>query len=577
MFVRFTFVITFLLSVQLLISQSIFDLNRDLGKGINMGNMFEAPTETAWGNPFQEDYFSRIAALGFDHVRIPIRWDTPSRTMQTSPFIIDPTFLERIQSVVDNALSNDLHVIINMHHHEEIFMQPDEVKPRFLSQWMQIAELFENYDDRLLFEVLNEPNTNLTPDKWNLFFAEALTTIRMSNPTRAVLMGVANWGGLGSISDLIIPDDGNIILSIHYYEPFQFTHQGAEWVEANSQEWLGTKWENTSLEREEIEMQFQFAKAFATEQNIPIHIGEFGAYSRADLDSRVKWTNFLARWFEEQGFSWAYWEFSAGFGIFDPSTGQYLQPLADALLTNPMSPPVEVNTAIVFESDFSENDTDWNFGVQPQAAGTYSTADGVAEISVTQNSDNWWHVQLVKNGISIKEGSRYLVSFEAAAGESAGFTTYIGRASGDFGAYSGYKTFTATEDFTEFTYTFAMMSPDDPMARGAFDFASTATTFYIRNFVIEEIIDDSTSSTYENDDPEVMIFPNPAKDLIQLTGIKDYNRFRLVDALGRQLLVGELKAESVKTIEINSLNANMLYLILESEKRAISRKIVRLL
>ena len=63
---------------------NIFELNKKMGKGINMGNMFEAPSESAWGNPFRDDYFKRIADLGINHVRIPIRWDVPERTQQTA-------------------------------------------------------------------------------------------------------------------------------------------------------------------------------------------------------------------------------------------------------------------------------------------------------------------------------------------------------------------------------------------------------------------------------------------------------------------------------------------------------------
>ena len=58
---------------------TVFEINKSLGKGINMGNMFEAPSETEWGNPFRDDYFKRIADLGFNHVRIPIRWDVAAR------------------------------------------------------------------------------------------------------------------------------------------------------------------------------------------------------------------------------------------------------------------------------------------------------------------------------------------------------------------------------------------------------------------------------------------------------------------------------------------------------------------
>ena len=239
--------------------QNIFDINTRLGKGVNMGNMFEAPTETAWGNPFRDDYFQRIAALGFDHVRVPIRWDTQERVNLESPYTINPDFMDRVKYVVDKAREEDLMVIINMHHHDDLFENPEANKDRFLAQWEQISAVFKDYDDNLLFEVLNEPHGNLSAELWNVYFEDALHVIRVENPTRAVVMGIAEFGGLRALPKLIAPDDPNIILSIHYYEPFTFTHQGAGWVNG-SDPWLGTKWTNNSLERDAIRGQFEFAK-----------------------------------------------------------------------------------------------------------------------------------------------------------------------------------------------------------------------------------------------------------------------------------------------------------------------------
>ena len=76
------------------------------------------------------------------------------------------------------GLNNGLSAIINMHHHEALFADPDGQKERFLAQWKQISEFFKDYPDQLLFEILNEPNGNLTANKWNIFLADALTTIR---------------------------------------------------------------------------------------------------------------------------------------------------------------------------------------------------------------------------------------------------------------------------------------------------------------------------------------------------------------------------------------------------------------
>jgi endoglucanase len=315
------------------------EINRRLGRGINMGNTFEAPSETEWGNPWKPEYFKIMKVLGFSHVRIPIRWATAQRSMETAPYTIEPAFMHRVKEVIDNALKNQLHPVINMHHHEALLDDPEGQKDRFLAQWKQISTFFKDYPDSLVFEVLNEPHNNLNPEKWNLLFAEALAVIRETNPQRTVMIGTAEWGGLGGLSKLKLPNDQHLILTVHYYNPFQFTHQGASWSGEQAMQWLGTKWNDTEPERQKVIDEFAYAIRFSQEHKIPIHVGEFGAYSTADIESRVRWTRFLARWFDQQGFSWAYWEFSAGFGIYNPSTKELLTPLVDALLNSPMAEP----------------------------------------------------------------------------------------------------------------------------------------------------------------------------------------------------------------------------------------------
>jgi len=563
-----------LLSLKIYAQSQIFDLNKKLGRGINMGNMFEAPTETEWGNPFKDDYFQRIAALGFNHVRIPIRWDTQQRTQQTAPFTINQQFLERIKFVIDKALAEKLYVVINMHHHDAIFQNPDAEKSKFLNQWKQISEYFKGYDNRLIFEVMNEPNTNLTPEKWNTFFADALSEIRKVSKTRAVLMGTANWGGLGGVSLLKIPKDENLILTIHYYDPFNFTHQGAEWVNG-SNPWLGTKWQNTNLERDEIIKQFQYVINFSKQNNIPVHIGEFGAYSKADIESRAKWTNFLARWFETQGFSWAYWEFSAGFGIYNPSTNQYNTQLIDALLKNPLSDPVIVNTTKIYESKFDASDV-WSLGVQPQAKATYSNQNNVATVEVTQASNDGWHVQLVRNNISLKKGKQYLVSFDASANNDTPITNYIGRASDPWNAYSGYKSFTVTKDWQAFSYSFVMNENDDTKARIVFDLATKVAKLSFRNLIIQEITGNQNSIVLSTEPSlEVLIYPNPTIDEIYLRNIAEYKNLQIQTVTGKTLSNFILNGENEERILLPEIQAQPLMVILSNESKKIVKKIIK--
>ena len=316
--------------------QSAFEdaeaVNRQLGRGVNMGNMFEAPAEGAWGNPWKSGYFRRIAQLGFRHVRVPVCWESPERSLEEPPYTIRPEFLTRIRAVVDEARAEGLLVILNMHHHERLIADPAGQRARFISQWRQIAEAFRDHPDTLLFELLNEPNGALTPEIWNDLLAAALAAVRESNPRRIVLVGPGEWNGLAALPRLRLPEDRHLILTVHFYDPFSFTHQGAGWAGPHAQSWLGTRWRDTEWERDEVRSRFQPLLDLRARTGLPVHVGEFGSYERADMDSRVRWTRFLARFFEEQRFSWAYWEFSAGFGIYDPRTESVRRPLADALL-----------------------------------------------------------------------------------------------------------------------------------------------------------------------------------------------------------------------------------------------------
>ncbi len=115
-------------------------------------------------------------------------------------------------------------------------------------------------------------------------------------------------------------NDPNIIVTAHYYLPYEFTHQGAHWA-ADSNAWLGTKWTGTDSEKQMITKDFTMPRPWAKKNNRPIFIGEFGANSKADMDSRVRWTKFVADTAIERGFSFAYWDFCGEyFGIYDLNT-----------------------------------------------------------------------------------------------------------------------------------------------------------------------------------------------------------------------------------------------------------------
>ncbi len=324
----------------LLVCQSVsycadpFEINRRLGRGVNLGNALEAPKEGQWGVVLEERHFELIKSAGFDSVRLPIRWS--AHAAENPPYAIDPNFIARVDWAVSCAAKNNLAIVVNMHHYEQLAADPAACARRFSALWSQIAEHFKNAPETVLFELLNEPCDKLDAACWNNLSQKALDAIRQSNPDRIVIIGPVQWNQIQKLSELDLPEnDRRLIVTIHYYQPFHFTHQGASWVGQQSEKWLGTTWEGTAEQKMQIEADFDIALAWGKEHNRPIYLGEFGAYEKADMQSRARWAAFVRMQAQKRDFSWAWWEFCAGFGLYDRSEGQWNQPLIKALLPTP--------------------------------------------------------------------------------------------------------------------------------------------------------------------------------------------------------------------------------------------------
>jgi len=311
-------------------STDVFLANQRLGSGLNLGNALEAPQEGEWGVTLKPGYFQTIKQAGFNSVRLPVRWSAHAK--QEAPFTIDEMFAERVDWAIDQATANSLNIVVNVHHYEELNADPDGQLPRLLALWQQIAARYADRPATVYFELLNEPSGKWTAPRWNAALRQLLATVRKTNPQRPVIVGPVDWNSAKALSDLDLPaDDRHVILTIHYYDPFTFTHQGASWIQgANS--WKGQTWTGTPAEQAAIRESLDQAAAWAKKQRRPVYLGEFGTYQDAPLASRVRWTECVAREAEARGFSWAYWEFCSGFGVYDARTDNWRAGLKGALL-----------------------------------------------------------------------------------------------------------------------------------------------------------------------------------------------------------------------------------------------------
>ena len=301
-------------------------MNKLLGHGINFGNAWDASCSSSlissgkcldngWNNPIQDYWFKVVKDAGFQSVRIPVRWNQTA--LNEPPYTIQKERVEGVKEDVKLANSLGMPAIINIHHYNELYDDPDGQKEKFYAMWEQIAEAFKDFsNDSLVFEVLNESRGQSDKQLAELT-NKAIQIIRKSNPKRTIMVNPGNYGKFELMGDLKLPkDDGNIILSGHYYEPFSYSHQGH-----NSE--CGVIWDEndpayiSSIVRA-LKSYVAMAKAVYPGKNgtyMPLNMGEFGASSKcaaqgADEANRASYIGSIVSVANELDISWHVWGFT---------------------------------------------------------------------------------------------------------------------------------------------------------------------------------------------------------------------------------------------------------------------------
>ena len=330
-------------------------------RGANFGNYLEVPPKQTWVVQHSTNDLMRMRAEGFDHVRIPIGWH--HFTGSGPEYRLRNEIYAKVDVLVTNALSLGLNVLINIHHFDQFTSDPARHKNRFLAIWKQLAEHYRSQPNGLAFELLNEPRDKATTQIMNPIYSAAITEIRKTNPERTIFVGPGKWNAIDELSQLILPnDDANLIVTLHNYEPFYFTHQGASWTKpatdtkgivfpgppATKLEPAPTAATNAAVvawlkdynslppgqnpsSRKAFAGKLQFAKQWSDYYGRPIHVGEFGCVTAADAGSRSRYYSEFRKTCEELGIGWAIWDWKAGFKYWDDRTQQPLAGMREAL------------------------------------------------------------------------------------------------------------------------------------------------------------------------------------------------------------------------------------------------------
>jgi endoglucanase len=316
-------------------------------RGVNIShwlsqNSERQPFAAPW---FGEDDVEWIAKQGFDHIRLPV----DVRLCLAPDGSLDGAKLKPIADCIGWAKKHGLGLVLDAHFlpgadfnsvggDSRVYTDPALMK-QVAGVWRELARHFAGEGPDVRFEILNEPvaakNQQLNP-----FMKRMLAAIRESNPTRVVYVTSNKWSSFSTVSDVVLPDDPHIALTVHNYEPLIFTHQRAPWVGLDdtlppvrfpgivpdykahltrpADHGFGQP--GDSLTVAQVDDAFAKVAAWVTQHRpgLEIYLGEFGVYQAADAASKKRWLHAMVRNCESRGWGWAVWEYEGSFGVRGP-------------------------------------------------------------------------------------------------------------------------------------------------------------------------------------------------------------------------------------------------------------------
>jgi aryl-phospho-beta-D-glucosidase BglC (GH1 family) len=336
-------------------SKTAFARARHLRHGINASIWFaqSANNYTAAHLDKQIDAadIALMAKLGFDNARLSID-PVPLEQWPHGAEGMNADFLARLDRAVDTMLANGLAVQIDIHPESAYKTQvrtANDGVDRFVALWRRLAAHYASRNpDMILFEVMNEPEVN-DSYRWAGIQARAAAAIREAAPQNTIIATGPNYSDIQDLLTQHPLSDGNVIYNFHFYDPHEFTHQGAGWgvpwwtyehnipypaTEASMAELLKEipdpadrfRLENYWLDHwdgHRIKLLIDEATAWGEANHVPLICNEFGSYKRvADASSRMNWLRDVRTALEADGIGWTMWDYRGDFGVVDKEDGQ---------------------------------------------------------------------------------------------------------------------------------------------------------------------------------------------------------------------------------------------------------------
>ena len=280
-----------------------------MAPGWNLGNTLEPPVkglgaETSWQpTKTTQEIIDYVKAQGFRSLRLPCSWDCHADADGN----IDAAWTARVKEIVDYGLKAGLIVVLNDHWDNgwietKGFADLSEAnvgakEARLQKLWTQIAQAFQDYDDRLLFAGLNEPNAD-TQAKTNTLlryeqaFISAVRATGGNNATRTLIVqgpstDIEKTDQMYDVTRLSDTAQDRLMVEVHYYTPWNLCGMEKDeswgkmffyWGQGNHLS--GSAYNATWGEEADLKKLFQRMKTKFVDKGYPVYIGEYGCQWR---------------------------------------------------------------------------------------------------------------------------------------------------------------------------------------------------------------------------------------------------------------------------------------------------------
>jgi aryl-phospho-beta-D-glucosidase BglC (GH1 family) len=263
-------------------------------------------------NFIREEDIRDIARYGFNCIRVPFH----HRLVEKSPYRYDPDGLRLLDKVLRWGEKYKVWVILDLHAapgcqnhdwHSDSFGQAELWKTKSYQQrtvalWECLADRYKQKEYLAGYDLLNEAvlhDTRLL----NKLYKQVIKAIRSVDRNHILFIEGTQWARDVDCLDQF--DDDNYVLSIHNYEPLDFTFNFVPHLTYPSK--INGKIWNKATIRKQLSHYTKVSKR----HNAPIFIGEFGVNARESLYGEHQWLEDTLKCYKEFGFHWTYWTYKA--------------------------------------------------------------------------------------------------------------------------------------------------------------------------------------------------------------------------------------------------------------------------